>query len=395
MRYNRFLENALGDALSSFEPGTDKADIFLNRFLKNRRIGKRDREWIRDRFFFYFRHKLIFEKLHGFSLPHLIAMLYDNESEQELQIQLDNLKKTGKFNTFFYESFPEFLKRNIEESFNNTEIYKWLNTKAKTILRANLLKIDRARLKKLLLNTGIDSTETPLSPAGLILLDNSFNLKNSDLFNDGLFEFQDESSQLASMLVNKDHKTFFEPCAGSGGKSLAVKTFSPEINITASDIRPGLFNEIKKRSKKMGTKIKTLRLDQTDGMIFDTVFIDAPCSGSGVLRRNPADRWTISEEFIKDLNGTQLSILSEHAGKVRNGGELIYVTCSLLKQENENIISEFLNKFNNFERVGAIERLKENLPVQNISSITDGFYFKTAPFHERDILFGAVLRRIS
>ena len=392
MRYNRFLENALNNALDDFRPDRDKADVFINRFLRNRRVGKRDREWIRDRFFYYFRHKLIFEKLFRFSLPHLIAMLFDNEPEPKLKDQLDNLRNTGKFEDLFNKSFPEFLKENIAETFND-DVFRWLNSKAETTLRTNLLKTDRTTLKKSLLDMGIKSTNTPFSPAGLVLLDNSFNLKNSDLFNDGYFEFQDESSQLASMLVNRDHKTLFEPCAGAGGKSLAIKTFLPQIKVSASDIRTGLFNEIKKRSKKMGTKIDTLRLDQTNGMTFDTVFIDAPCSGSGVLRRNPADRWTISEKLIKNLNRTQLSILSEHAEKIRTGGELIYVTCSLLKQENENTVSKFLNKFKSFELIDVSERLKDIFPEKDIPELVDGKFFKTAPIKKRDLMFATIMRK--
>lgn len=127
---------------------------------------------------------------------------------------------------------------------------------------------------------------------------------------------------------------------------------------------------------------------------FDTVFVDAPCSGSGVLRRNPGDRWTISEKLVTKINKTQKEILVAAAKRVRDGGELIYVTCSFFKEENEHIVENFLKTHENFELADAKERLVENIGKNmDLSSIVDGKFFKTAPLFSRDLMFGAILRK--
>jgi len=394
MRYNKFLEAALSDAIAEFATRNDKADMFLKQFLRYRRIGKRDREWIRERFFFFLRHKLLFQKLHGFNLPHRISMVYDNEPEQGLQDQIDDLKDSGEYDELFNRSFTKYLNSKIDETSKDSNVFKWLNIKAETTIRANFLKISREDLKKELLELDIKTKETDLSPAGLIFSDNVPNMTQSKLYKKGFFEFQDEASQLSSLLVKNTCKTFYEPCAGAGGKSLAVHSFFPKTKITNSDIRTNLFKEIQSRSDRAGARIETISLEKTLKRSFNTVFVDAPCSGSGVLRRNPGDRWTISEKLVTKINKTQKEILIAAAKRVRDGGELIYVTCSFLKEENEHIVEDFLKTHENFELADAKERLVENIGKdRDISSVIDGKFFKTAPLFSRDLMFGAILRK--
>ena len=395
MRYNRFLGTALDDAIAEFSTKNDKADMFLKQFLRYRRIGKRDREWIRERFFFFLRHKLLFMELHGFSLSHLISMVYDDEPEEAVKIQIDALKNSGEFDNLYDRSFTKYLNEKIDESTYNSNILKWLNAKSETTIRVNLQKTTRADLKKELETMGFETSETELSPAGLIFSDNVPNMTQSELFKKGLFEFQDEASQLSALLVNASFKNFYEPCAGAGGKSLAVHTFFPKQKIINSDIRTVLFKEIKSRADKAGAKIETISPEVSLKRSFDTVFVDAPCSGSGVLRRNPGDRWTISEKLVRKLNITQKEILSNASKRVRRGGELIYVTCSFLKEENEVIVENFLENNPNFELVNASERLSENMSNnKDFSSIVDGMFFKTVPLFPRDQMFGAILKRM-
>ena len=395
MRYNRFLGNILASALEK-EAESDKYDILLNNIFKAERLGKRDRIWVSDRFFFYLRHKLFFDEISENTevLAKNIAMVFEDEADETLAEKIEMLQKNGTYDQLFGESFPEFLVNEIKK-LNDQEVFSWFNSKAKTHLRTNLTKISRVELSEKLENEDFTNSPAPLSPAGIILEPTNRSLKNSELFEKGFFEFQDESSQLTSLLVSKNTKTLLEPCAGGGGKSLSIASFFKNIEITASDSRTYLFKEIKERSDRAGAKIKTTPFDAIDTQ-FDTVFIDSPCSGSGVIRRNPGDRWKIDEKTLSDLNSLQKELIRKFSGKVKKGGELIYVTCSFLKCENEEIIKDFLNENKDFSLIPAKERLLENLVNEELlSEITDGDFLKIKPKHERDLMFGAVLIRHS
>ncbi|MBR4530788.1 hypothetical protein IKO70_00040 [bacterium] len=393
MRFNQFLGNILSTALEKQYDG-DKYDILLNNIFKAERLGKRDRIWVSDRFFFYLRHKLFFDEVS--ENPEIcaknIAMVFENEPDGILAEKIEILQKNGTYNKLFDESFPEFLANKIRSLYGK-ETFLWFNSKAKTHLRTNLAGISRVELSARLENEGFANSPAPLSPAGIILEPTNRSLKNSELFEKGFFEFQDESSQLASLLVNKNTKTLLEPCAGGGGKSLSIASFFKNIEITASDSRTYLFKEIKERAARAGTKIKTSTFDAINTQ-FDTVFIDSPCSGSGVIRRNPGDRWKIDEKMLSDLNKLQSQLIRKFAEKVKKGGELIYVTCSFLECENENIVNDFLNENRSFSLIPASSRLLENLGNgELLSEITEGNFLKIEPMHERDLMFGAVLTR--
>lgn len=395
MRINRFLEAELNEAIEGFFQKKDKADVFLNNRFKLKRLGKRDREWVRDRFYFYIRHKFLFEELKRIdgSKAKTVAMIFDNEPDDELSTQISALKNNGLYDRLFNQSFSEFLVEKIRDQFGESA-FEWFNSKAETVIRTNLRKISRKDLIGKLEKEGYVLEITPISPAGIIIKSACSNLKNSQVFDDGFFEFQDESSQLTTLLVNRKTATFFDSCAGGGGKSLAAGTFFYGIKITASDIRTHLFDEISSRSKRAGIKIITKNTSEISKLMVDTVFVDAPCSGSGVLRRNPADRWIIGQNIIKELQNTQKKILKDHSRHVKPGGELIYVTCSFLKEENEQIVEEFLNKNKEFSIVPAIERMHENIPeFSDLKQVTQGDYFRISPNFSRDLMFGAILRK--
>lgn len=393
MRFNQFLGNILAGALERQESG-DKYDILLNDIFKEKRLGKRDRIWVSDRFFFYLRHKLFFDEIseNTESLAGNIAMVFENEPDEILAQKIENLRENGSYNRLFNESFPEFLSNKIKTLYGSNA-FSWFNSKARTVLRTNLRKISREELYEMLRNEGFENSFTPLSPAGIILEPTNKSLKNIEFFEKGFFEFQDESSQLASLLVNKNSRTLLEPCAGGGGKSLAVSSFFKDIKVTASDSRTHLFKEISERAARAGTSIKTAAFQDINDT-FDTVFIDSPCSGSGVIRRNPGDRWKIDEKMLSDLNKLQSQLIRKFAAKVKKGGELIYITCSFLECENEEIIQNFLNENRSFSLIQAETRLSENIKNStDFSAVTDGPFFRTKPNSERDLMFGAVMKR--
>ena len=394
MRFNQFLGNILASALEKELCG-DKYDILLNDIFKAKRLGKRDRIWVSDRFFFYLRHKLFFDKVSENSeiCAKNIAMVFEDEPDEILAQKIENLRKNGTYDQLFNESFPEFLSNKIRVLYGG-DAFLWFNSKARTVLRTNLKKISRNELSERLKNEGFENSFTEISPAGIILEPTNKSLKNIELFEKGFFEFQDESSQLASLLVNKNSKTLLEPCAGGGGKSLSISSFFKEIKVTASDTRTHLFKEIKERAARAGTKIETAAFQDIKDD-FDTVFIDSPCSGSGVIRRNPGDRWNINEKMLSDLNKLQSQLIRKFAAKVKKGGELIYITCSFLECENEEIVQNFLNENRSFSLIPAETRLSENIKnPTDFSAITNGLFFRTKPISERDLMFGAVMKKI-
>ena len=393
MRFNQFLGNILAAALERQNSG-DKYDILLNDIFKAKRLGKRDRIWVSDRFFFYLRHKLFFDEIseNAEICAKNIAMVFEDEPDENLSKKIEILQKNGTYDRLFNESFPEFLSNKIRCLYSS-DAFSWFNSKARTVLRTNLRKISREELSEMLGNEGFENSFTPLSPAGIILEPTNKSLKNIELFEKGFFEFQDESSQLATLLVNSKSKNLLEPCAGGGGKSLSISSFFSGIKVTASDTRTHLFREIKERATRAGTKIETAAF-QNISDTFDTVFIDSPCSGSGVIRRNPGDRWNINEKMLSDLNKLQSELIRKFAEKVKKGGELIYITCSFLECENEEIIQNFLNENRSFSLIPAETRLSENIKnPTDFSAVTDGLFFRTKPNSERDLMFGAVMKR--
>lgn len=394
MRYNRFLGTILSEALSASE-GKDKSDILLNDIFKAKRVGKRDRIWVSDRFFYYLRHKYFFDEVseNYEDLAKNISMMFEDEADEELAVKIGRLKTEGMFDALFDESFPPILISNINKLFNNHGVFGWLNSKAHLTLRTNLRRISREELMEKLAAEGFEGTPTRISPAGIIIDTTNKSLKNSPLFEAGYFEFQDESSQIASLLVSRECRTLLEPCSGGGGKSLAIASFCGGIRITASDSRTHLFKETEERAKRAGIRIKTAEFDSINEN-FDTVFIDAPCSGSGVLRRNPGDRWKIDEKLLAEVSVLQKELIRKFSAKVRKGGELIYVTCSFLPCENEEVISDFLNKNSDFGLIPAERRLAENLSREtDISEITENGFLRISPFSTRDLMFGAIMKR--
>ena len=148
MRFNRFLGNILAKALEK-EAGGDKDDILLNEIFKAERLGKRDRIWVSDRFFFYLRHKLFFDEVSESveELAKNIAMVFEEEPDENLTGKIEILKKKGTFSRLFNESFPDFLVNEINALYGK-EAFEWFNSKAMTVLRTNLAKISRGELSE-------------------------------------------------------------------------------------------------------------------------------------------------------------------------------------------------------------------------------------------------------
>jgi 16S rRNA (cytosine967-C5)-methyltransferase len=165
--------------------------------------------------------------------------------------------------------------------------------------------------------------------------------------------------------------------------------------ITACDVAGDKLEELRRRARRAGvTNLTAIRIERGGALpfsgLFDRVLVDAPCTGTGVFRRNPEARWRLGPRDLEELPDEQLPILRRAAGCVAVGGRLVYATCSVMDAENDAIVDKFINEFPSFERV----LVKEILGTDRAAQIGDGACLRTSPeSHGADGFFAAVLRR--
>lgn len=298
-------------------------------------------------------------------------------------------------------SFPDWLAAKFEDQFGPEEarrLCESLNTPAPLNIRANILKAGVDECAMRLHSEGIETTRTRLSDVGLTVSKRT-NMFRIPAFKEGFFEVQDEGSQLLGILVDpRPVWKILDACAGAGGKSLHMAAIMKNRGeIVASDINAFRLNELRKRARRAGAfNIRVLSTEEVQGQdrfrnAFDVVFIDAPCSGLGTLRRNPGLKWIVTEEGIKELSAKQLHIMESHAPFVKDKGVMYYATCSLLQEENQAVIAAFLDRHPEFEPVDlAAGAAKAGLGGQ----VRDGFFFLYPHKEGTDGFFcGAVQRR--
>lgn len=282
------------------------------------------------------------------------------------------------------------------------QILRAQNARARLTLRANLLKCSRDELLAKLRSLGLSAEPTPLGPWGVVL-DTHLNVYSLPLHEEGLCEVQDEASQLvAELCAPPPGSLFVDACAGAGGKTLAIGAMlGNRGRILALDIDERKLSELKQRARRAGlTNIETRCLDE-DGLLHmvperlvgsgaQRVLVDAPCSGLGVLRRNPEARWRLSKTDIDEITVKQKRILAASARLVAPHGRLIYATCTILRRENDDIVDDFLRSHPDFVSVPA----KEILGSARASQFGDGERLRIYPTeHGPDGFFAAVLRR--
>jgi 16S rRNA (cytosine967-C5)-methyltransferase len=236
------------------------------------------------------------------------------------------------------------------------ELCQSLNLQAPLAIRVNTLKTTVDTCRQQLQEEGIDTAIVPNTPCALLLRKrvNVFSLKS---FKQGLFEVQDVGSQMLPLLVDpKPTERLLDACAGAGGKTLQFAALMKNRGeIVAGDIHKHRLDELRKRSRRAGAhniRVKEFEnltdLAEDYAAYFDKVFIDAPCTGVGTIRRNPGMKWTVTPETLKELAVKQTQIVESCAPLVKRGGRLIYATCSLFKEENEDVIEDFTTRHPEF-----------------------------------------------
>lgn len=280
-----------------------------------------------------------------------------------------------------------------------------LGTEAPLDLRVNALKAEREAILAQLTEEGLDVHPTALSPWG-VRVNGRTTLGNHLGFKDGLFDVQDEGSQLTAFLVDaRPGMSIMDLCAGAGGKTLALAArMGNKGRLVASDLSVPRLERSKLRLRRAGVHNATLRvLEEHDkwlkrqtsskGGAFDRVLVDAPCTGTGAWRRNPDARWRLTPESLANLTATQDSVLDQGAKLVRPSGWLVYVTCSLLRDENESRIEAFLARNPEFQPLDAAGIWPTVLPG---TSPVPGPYLTFSPVRTgTDGFFVAVLERKS
>lgn len=281
------------------------------------------------------------------------------------------------------KQFPEILHSYGDELYQRASKQlgdKWLdiaaamNTPANLILRVNTLKNSKEELIKLLAKEGIEVTESAVAPWALICKQRS-NVFQTSLFKEGRFEVQDAGSQLIAEYCNAEPGKFvIDACAGAGGKSLYLAAkMKNKGRIIAMDVEAYKLQELKRRASRAG--VHNIQMEVIEGQKSikkhnnqaDILLLDVPCSGSGVLKRNPDAKYKITNSFIYELTEKQKFILQNYSQMLKNGGSLVYATCSILPEENEGQIRNFLNNNGGFE-------LEEERTIYPNEMGFDGFY---------------------
>ncbi|MFA4934544.1 MAG: 16S rRNA (cytosine(967)-C(5))-methyltransferase RsmB [Candidatus Methanoperedens sp.] len=296
-----------------------------------------------------------------------------------------------------YHSHPAWIVEKWLKEFNEPGAVEALctanNHEPPLIIRANPLKTNRTLLQSSLEKEGYSSSPTVFSPFGLVV-DKKEGIFKTDAFANGAFEVQDEGSQLITLLTGaKPGECVVDACAGNGGKSLFLSgLMKNQGTVIAFDQMPGKLGNLRRRAQRAGAlNIKTEPVDKAQQYTgkADCVFIDAPCSGMGVFRRNPDSKWRLAGKDIRELSAKQKEIIREYSGLVKPGGRLVYATCTISREENEEVVRGFLEERKDFCLIPASEM---NPGIFSKFTTEDGFFRSMPHVHNTDGFFGAVMR---
>jgi 16S rRNA (cytosine967-C5)-methyltransferase len=300
-------------------------------------------------------------------------------------------------------SLPDFLAARLLRQFGDRAEAEAaaMNERAPLTARVNLLRTTREDLRARLRAEGVDARPTPLSPVGLFLetRQNAFALPS---FREGLFELQDEGSQLLGLLVDAPPTRVVDACAGAGGKTLQLAAqMRNRGELFALDVDARRLEDLKRRARRAGVHNVRLRPIPTSGPEVapaladlvdraDRVLVDAPCSGTGTFRRKPDARYRLTEALLTQQVDRQRLLLDQFAPLVRPGGRLVYGTCSVLEEENEGVVAGFLERHPGFRTLPPADKLGPELGEK----VSTGDFLRLSPgVHGTDGFFGAILLR--
>jgi 16S rRNA (cytosine967-C5)-methyltransferase len=299
-------------------------------------------------------------------------------------------------------SHPRWLAQRWLARFGLEAAERWEafnNGPAPLMLRVNRLKTTAEGLTALLASHGVTVEAARYAPDGLLV--KSGNPLRTPLAGSGLFIVQDEASQLVSLLgAVEPGMRVLDTCASPGGKTTAMAAMAGDrAAIVAADVRRGRVQLLRETVESSGAK--SVRIVQADleaglpfGARFDLVFVDAPCSGLGTLRRDPDIRWRRSEKDLAVLAAAQMSMIRHAADVVVRGGRLVYSTCSSEPEENDAVVAGFLQSTPSFRRVDLCADRPPHFEALERVLDADGYLRTTPDRHGLEAFFGSVLRRV-
>lgn len=396
MRLHRNLVYTTIDSLNAIFNEKEYADKVVQRALKkDKRWGSHDRKFVAETIYEIVRWKRLYSEiaevkepynredlwrmfgvwavLRGYPIPDWRQL--EGTPERRIKGRFDLLSKDRRFR----ESIPDWMDelgiKELGEEVWTKEIAAQ-NEQAKVVLRVNTLKTTKQKLRAILMDEDIETEFMNDYPDALVLKERA-NVFLTDAFKQGFFEVQDASSQKVAYLLDvKPGMRVVDACAGAGGKTLHLASLMENKGqIIAMDIYESKLKQLKLRAKRNGVFNFDYRIIDSTKVVkklhdkADRVLIDAPCSGLGVLKRNPDSKWKLQPEFIENIKKVQEEVLNDYSKMVKTGGKLVYATCSVLPSENQEQIKKFLNSENgkNFKFI------KEEKILAHKSGF-DGFY---------------------
>jgi len=391
------------------------ADAVVSRFFRdNRNLGPRERATLSETVFKVLRQKMLFEHMArsgsgakerrlailGFAGPRDFVKSALNDTEKKWLDMCDSIQPADLMSQHIH-NLPDWLARPLKEQLGDEfdALAKSFQEPGTLDLRVNDLNEKRSEVHKELSAAGIASEPTPFSPWGL-RLQGKPSLAKVKAFERGAVEVQDEGSQLLALLLDAHRgEMVVDFCAGAGGKTLAIGAAMRNTGrLYALDTSAHRLDALKPRlarsqlSNVHPAAIAHERDDRVKRLAgkIDRVLVDAPCSGLGTLRRNPDLKWRQKPEGIADVAVLQTAILDSAARLLKSGGRLVYATCSVLPQENEDIANAFSAAHPDFVQVPVLDELTR-LKVANAQTLCSGQFLRLWPHrHGTDGFFAAI-----
>ena len=396
MRLHRNLVFTVIDSLMAiFNEGAYADKMVALALKKDKRWGSSDRKFVAETIYEIVRWKRLYTEiaevkdpftrddiwrifavwavLRGIKLPDW--KYFEDTPTRKIKGRFDELTKIRKFKEAIPDWIDELGLKELGQEVWEKELTAQ-NEQAKVILRVNTLKTTKEKVRSILMDNNIETELIKDQPDALVLKERA-NVFMIPAFKEGFYEVQDASSQLVAYYLDvKPGMRVVDTCAGAGGKTLHLASLMENKGqLIAMDIYESKLKQLKIRAKRNGVFNAEFRVIDSTKVIkklydkADRVLIDAPCSGLGVLKRNPDSKWKLQPEFIENIKKVQEEVLHNYSRIVKPGGKMVYATCSILPSENQEQVQKFLKT-----EEGQKFKLVKDQSILAYQSGFDGFY---------------------